>query len=302
MDYNQIFDKCDIAINEWAISQMQQKSVKFSRNSDNSPYCQYLNYLSKLISTKPRAVSQSSKFNIDDAYIDGFNNLKSDIVQGKDINPYLSKLINVAKKSDGMLDHFGCKHFHLGNELENNGVFVERTGPLAIGFVTNDEIFFIDVKTHTKDQDDTLWYEQDVIEIIHQERPDLIERFKVTGFKDISPKFDTPEQIKAMRDINVNTHIVIDNTTAYAPMNLGNTLGGLGIQLTMNYINTKKAMAQAIYSFLNDFKNNVKNVTINNIEVYDLHANNSEFFNHFKVDMDYQIGADDKKHTQPFDR
>lgn len=302
MDYNQIFDKCDIAINEWAISQMQQKRVKFSRNSDNSPYCQYLNYLSKLISTKPRAVSQSSKFNIDDAYIDGFNNLKSDIVQGKDINPYLSKLINVAKKSDGMLDHFGCKHFHLGNELENNGVFVERTGPLAIGFVTNDEIFFIDVKTHTKDQDDTLWYEQDVIEIIHQERPDLIERFKVTGFKDISPKFDTPEQIKAMRDINVNTHIVIDNTTAYAPMNLGNTLGGLGIQLTMNYINTKKAMAQAIYSFLNDFKNNVKNVTINNIEVYDLHANNSESFNHFKVDMDYQIGADDKKHTQPFDR
>lgn len=300
MDYNQIFDKCDIAINDWAISQMQQKRVKFSRDSDNPPYCQYLNYLSKLISTKPRAVSQSSKFNIDDANIDGFNNLKSDIVQGKDINPYLSKLINVAKKSDGMLDHFGCKHFHLGNELENNGVFVERTGPLAIGFVTDSEVFFIDVKTHTKDQDDTLWYEQDIVETIHQERPDLISRFKLEGFKDITPKFDTPEQIKAMRDINVNTHIVIDNTTAYAPMNLGNTLGGLGIQLTMSYIDTKKTMAKAIYGFLNDFKNNVKNVTINNIEVHDLHANNSESFNHFKVDMDYQIGADDKKHTQPF--
>lgn len=276
---------------------MQQKRVKFSRNSDNSPYCQYLNYLSKLISTKPRAVSQSSKFNIDDAYIDGFNNLKSDIVQGKDINPYLSKLINVAKKSDGMLDHFGCKHFHLGNELENNGDFVERTGPLAIGFVTNDEIFFIDVKTHTKDQDDTLWYEQDVIEIIHQERPDLIERFKVTEFVDISPKFDTPEQIKAMRDIGVNTHIVIDDTTAYAPMNLGNTLGGLGIQFTLKYNSTKSTMTRTIYNFLNEFKTNSENVIFNDIEVYDLQANNLGTINHLKADIHYQISSKNQKHT-----
>ena len=288
MDYSQIFEKCNIAINEWAISQMEQKGVKFSRNSDNPPYCQYLNYQSKIISTKPRNVSLSSKFNIDDANLEGFNNLKSDIAQGKDINPYLSKLINVAKKSDGMLDHFGCKHFHLGKELETNGVFIERTGPLAIGFVTNREIFFIDVKTHTQDQDDTLWYEQDVIEIIHQERLDLIEKFKVTGFKDISPKFDTPEQIKAMRDINVNTPIVIDENTAYGPINFGNTVAGLGIEFTQKLIALTKKMTKQVYDLIKDPKIISEDLEIISVQVYNLVSNDDQFIDLFKVDIEYR--------------
>lgn len=298
MDYNKIFDLCTQSINDWSINTMQQNGIKFDIASVNAPYLQFLNHRGKLISNKPRVVSYSSTFQINEENREGLNNLVSDIKHGNDINKHLSKLINNAKIPDGMLDHFGCKHFHLGNVLE--GAFIKRTGEIALAFVSDDEIFFIEAKTHGGNTSQLIWFEQSVVEILHNERPSLISKYKVEGFKDITPKFTDPNDIKTMRGINVNTYIIIDDTTAYSPMNLGSTLGGLGVELTMKYIHIQKSMSRAIHDFLNNFENDFENVTINNIKVYDLQAIDYGVFNHFKVDIDYTNDNYDKKHTQPF--
>lgn len=295
---NEIFAMCNKLINDWAIHTMQEMGVQFDVNSNNAPYLQLLNHQKKLIQPKPRKVSYAANFKVSDENSEGIKNLVASIENGDDVNKYLSKLIFKGNISDGMLDHFGCKHFHLGNEQV--GDFIKRTGEIALAFVTDDEIFFIETKLHGKDHA-LIWYEDNVIRILHNERPDLIKKFKAKYMKNISPSPSNPEDLKKMRDINVNNYVVIDNETAYAPINLGNTLGGLGIEFTQLYIAHAKSIFNTIYKTLNDFSAHHKgSAVIKNIEIYDLASNDCKNFNHFKLDIHYVQHSLSKKFTQEF--
>lgn len=128
-------------INNWAKEQLILKNINFNNSGKVPFFVQYLNYLSKLISSNPRTVEKARNFEINPENYDGFMELVNGFELGLDINPYLSKGILSAEKVDGMLDNFGVKHFHLGNEIENN--FFKRTGEIALAIITDDEVFFI---------------------------------------------------------------------------------------------------------------------------------------------------------------
>lgn len=72
---------------------------------------------------------------------------------------------------DRFLDDYGCVHFHLGERLD--GKYIKRTGPVALAFVTDDEIFFIETKPHGKDFPYT-WSNKSVLEILHRERDHIL--------------------------------------------------------------------------------------------------------------------------------
>ncbi len=217
-------------INSWAKDQLILKSINFNDSGKIPFFVQYLNYLSKLISSKPRRVNKARNFEVTPENNDGFMELVNAFESGLDINPYLSKGILNAKSIDGMLDNFGIKHFHLGEVIENG--FIKRTGEVALGFVTNDEVFFIISKQHGKGHGD-IWYEKDVLEIIHKEKPKLIEHCKVKYMTDISPIISDTNDIKSNRNANINSGITLDDGSVYMPNNLGQTLAGFGMEHTM---------------------------------------------------------------------
>lgn len=224
-------------INNWAKEQLILKNINFNNSGKVPFFVQYLNYLSKLISSNPRTVEKARNFEINPENYDGFMELVNGFELGLDINPYLSKGILSAEKVDGMLDNFGVKHFHLGNEIENN--FFKRTGEIALAIITDDEVFFIASKQHGKGHGD-IWYEKDVIEIVNEERPELIEHCKVSMFEELSNDISDTGDIKNLRDANVNTTITLDNGTSYMPFNLGQSLAGFSAMFSVKMINVAK--------------------------------------------------------------
>lgn len=72
--------------------------------------------------------------------------------------------------------------FHLGDQYIQSGKskgFIQRTGPVAIAYVTDSAIYMLDIRTHGHGCND-LWVDDStLIEIIHQNWPILIKQFKV---------------------------------------------------------------------------------------------------------------------------
>lgn len=253
------------AINSWAKDQLILKSVDFNNSGKIPFFVQYLNYLSKLIRSKPRRVNKARSFKITPENNDGFMELVNAFESGLDINPYLSKGILNAKSIDGMLDNFGVKHFHLGNELENK--FFKRTGEIALAIVTNDEVFFIASKQHGKGHGD-IWYEKDVLEIVHQERPDLIEHCRVSMFEELSNDIFDTKDIKALRNANVNTTITLDNGTSYMPFNLGQSLAGFSAMFSIQMIAVAKNIQAIVSNVIQEHTNKefqIKHCKINKL-------------------------------------
>ncbi len=225
------------ALNEWAKNEFTLKNIKHSPKEE---FIQYLNYSNKLISVQSRKVSFSSEFNISQKNTKGFQQLKMKLEKGENVNSYLSKLIRDAEYIDYLLDGYGIKHFHLGVS-EKNGI-TDRTGELALGLVTNSEVFFVIAKEHG---DDT-WHGKDVLEVLHRERPDLISHAKIRHMTDISPKINSVEDIRLFRKNQISIAITLDDGTAYFPYDLGPTTAGYSSSYTFKLINLSNAIKNHI--------------------------------------------------------
>lgn len=256
------YDDALLMVNNWAKNKLIDKNIDYDETGEIPYFIQYLNYRSKLILAKPRVVVLSEKFSVLPENQNGFDKLKEKITAGEDINVYLSKSSIKASAVDGMLDNFGIKHFHLGEVIENG--FIKRTGEVALGFVTNDEVFFIISKQHGKGHGD-IWYEKDVLEIIHKEKPKLIEHCKVKYMTDISPIISDTNDIKSNRNANINSGITLDDGSVYMPNNLGQTLAGFGMEHTMKMQYIAKQIYFLAYKIFED--NRLEFIKINKFDL-----------------------------------
>ena len=244
-----------IALNDWAKSELLSKNIKFNENKDQ--FIQYLNYFNKLISNNKRKVSCSKCFEVSYENESGLNKLIKKMEKGEDVNCHLSKLIGNAENIDYLLDGYGIKHFHLGVEKEGN--FIKRTGELALGFITKEEVFFITTKNHG---DDT-WYGKDVLEILHKERPDLIEHAKVRGGCGVEPKITSIADIKYCRKNQLSIAIELDDGTVYFQNDLGTTLAGY----SSSHVFNQQHIAKSIMNYINENILQETNSLINSINL-----------------------------------
>lgn len=212
------FDEIETALNKWAIGKFKDKNIHYI--NDNNEFIQYLNYINKLVSPSPRKISYSTQFSISHENTAGFSILEDKIKKGENVNKYLSKLTGNAAHIDHLLDGYGIKHFHLGISEHNN--FITRTGELALGFVTENEVFFVISKQHG----DETWYSKDVLEILHKERPDLISHARLKGVFGTTPKITSVEDIKFCRQNQLSIALELDDGTVYFQNDLGATLAG----------------------------------------------------------------------------
>ncbi|MCW8037933.1 hypothetical protein [Acinetobacter entericus] len=272
------------AINSLASKHLTDLNIK----SDNitPAYMQLSNYLSKRIDIQPRVVTESSQFNVPNEFKQGFQILKSKILKGDDLNPYLSKFTLNPLFSDRFFDDYGCFHFHLGDVIDNDG-FIKRTGPVALAFVTSKEVFFIETKMHGKGFANT-WTNKSVLEVLHNEKPNLIFNQKVSLLKDVSPQISNEDEILNLRKKGYSFGVTLDDGSVYMPATFGqvtvmteqkmkgekgrnSTLAATHMLRMMNYT---RSIHIPINQYIKEFK--IKNnCTITHIEIVDLKSNSA---------------------------
>lgn len=164
--------------------------------------------------------------------------------RGEPLWPYLSKETRKASFNDGLLNHWGIVHFHLGEEFENTG-WVKRTGEHLYAWIAEQQIYFLDVRNHAL-ADDRL------LNVIVRNWPKLLDPFKLrdTGattsaqlpeiVKDGRMKRFTrsvlvhraprmsPGETTALRDAGVSPTFVAETGVHYSPPGGGASCAGTG--------------------------------------------------------------------------
>jgi len=116
---------------------------------------------------------------------------------GAPLKPFLSRTSQKADFRDGMLIDWGILHFHLSDELQADG-FVRRSDDVLFAMVRENAIYCIGFWPHKS------WSKQDVIGIVHDNWPRLIEQYRVKGLVGLSRPI-TDQDVEKLRKANINT-------------------------------------------------------------------------------------------------
>ena len=139
---------------------------------------------------------------------------------GASVLPFLSDKIKDSESTDGMLWDYGLHHFHLSRKPGRVG-FVKRSDWLLYARVTDEDVYFVDVRGH-RDPEHLEWVKQDLLSIIHSNWPELMEPFRMKGVK--GDQITDPQK-KELRRKNTNLiHEIGGNPIM--PLGMGMTADG----------------------------------------------------------------------------
>jgi len=168
----------------FVISFLQDEGCMVDIDSDLRKLAyQLCTYLEHKIRPTPRSIFVSNVFNppSETEHLQGLKNLETDLGMGNDITKYLHKPLLKTNEKDGLLNHWGIHHFHLGHcPDEKDPRFVKRTGPLLLARVTEDSAYFIGVYSHNE-LSERCWAISELIEILHRNWPESISNYKMKG-------------------------------------------------------------------------------------------------------------------------
>ena len=187
----------------------------------------YFDVSRRLVSSEPRQILKSNNFSCPPEHWNALAKIERIIESGNIVIPYLSKKIKDVNFDDHLLNDWGIHHLHLGEKLEPNG-FIKRTGPLLYCRFEKEFAYFIDVLSH----DD--FTSQKLIKKLHENWPDLLHQYRVKGLQ--GDQF-TDEQIKILREKNINYCIEVGDGISYHPPGGGYTTAGSSVfaRMQANY-------------------------------------------------------------------
>jgi len=149
------------------------------------------------------------------------------MVRGRNVNAFLHKRIKSAtgpRSRDGMLWDFGMHHFHLSTESHSSG-FVRRSDFLLFAVLTDEDAYFVDLKRHPPTANDVGWSQQELLQTVQANWPELTEPRKLCGVKGDAW---TDQERAALRTKNANVVTDLDGH-AVGPLGGGLTAAGSSI-------------------------------------------------------------------------
>lgn len=248
----------------------------------------YTNWRKRFISERFRKVHFSNELNLKlkdpqfSKFVIAVNQIASNLEQGKDIKPYMSKdvfrypvLINGVNKQkeidkqkdrDKLLNAFNIHHLHLGTYVKNPefGIdFLNKQDEILAIYIKGNDVYFVDIFDHK-----LFPYKGKIFSTIQKNWEFLLEEFEIKTMVDISPKC-TEDEIKSIIELNVNVSIEI-NGKFYVLSNL--SLGGYNSFQFFEFKNMIKQINN-IEQFIKDNEVNILNcinqhgVIINNLQI-----------------------------------
>ncbi|QKU36228.1 hypothetical protein [Campylobacter sp. RM16192] len=180
---------------------------------------------------------------------EAIGNIKDMAESGQTLTQYLSKgIVKNTKKPDKLLNDWGIIHFHLSNDIQNDG-FCKRTKELLFAyrnFNNPTDIYFLDIFEHGH------WTKKMIVEIIHSNWPKAIAPFRVECM-DITHN-PTDDEIKSLRGANINSAIKLNDGTVYMAIGGGMTMLGTNMWSTLNQNSTLRFFIDTEKKLVDEFK------------------------------------------------
>ena len=239
-------------------SEIEQDGLVIPKGTNlNSKIIKYFTYLRKKAPKGPLNVIKSKEFNCEAEFLPAINEIERIFNAGGDYSPYLSKQVDQFR-DDLMFNDWGILHLHLGTELESNGRYIQRTGPLLFVYFNENNVYFINVFPHSK------WTNREVLQTIYDNWPEILKPFIMDGVKDVKPDY-TEEQHFRLRRSGLNALIPLtdnggDKIVIMAP-GMGITASGDSLndvrqyqQITKNFRLMEDEIRENIDSLQDDLK------------------------------------------------
>jgi hypothetical protein len=221
--------------------------------SDPTLLCErYLNALYRRVQPRKRNFHISRQLQVPSDMQAGFELLKKKVEDGDDLTPHLSGLLDKLEYNDPLLNAWRIHHFHLGTQpYQRNANLVERTGPILLAMVHDDDFYAITIASHGRDGQKDLFYDLDLIEILHENFPAMMKPFKIDGWA-TTPK-PTNEEVKLARDNGINLFSQTNDGSLYLPSpgftSVGGTTKQTGLRVVydaMLVVNSVRALERLI--------------------------------------------------------
>ena len=188
----------------------------------------------KVINPERYTIKESKEFlkrisTIDSKFQYAYKIIKERLLNGYDINPFLSKQAIEPHKKDSLLFHWNISHLHL-NANKSNGYFNKRSGQLAfVHFDRHQKIaYFIDIQHHSKRN---VFARKKYLEILQKNFPEVMELWECKGIQDVSIA-PNDDDIKSLIKNDI-TLILKVNDKFYMPPGLGTALDGSSTRAVM---------------------------------------------------------------------
>lgn len=143
----------------------------------------WLNTHFKLITPHPRELVFSEKINsieISSEFTAAYHSIQKKLKEGTPVNEYLSKTVYIEDEPDYLFFDWGIYHLHLSEEPDPRETrFCKRTSSLLFLYITIEKAYFIDIRSHNEEY---VFAQKELLQIIHDEWPELLESFKAKGF------------------------------------------------------------------------------------------------------------------------
>ncbi len=137
---------------------------------------------------------------------------------GKSITTYLSKSALQADKRDNQLQNWGIYHAHVAEVSTNYEQPAKRSDLVLFFIISKDNIYFIDVKKHPKNE---TWFDKSLIEIIYNNWRYLLRIDK--RIKKVEPSIPDSK----VHDLSkVSLFFIEIQGNMVLPINMGNTTAG----------------------------------------------------------------------------
>lgn len=273
-------------------AQNQLANLGLKSDPAKSPLLQLAEWNRRQISHKSREVLESSHIQVSEDVRQGYENLKASIKNGDNINPYLSSNLNNASFTDGFFNEFGLYHFHLGVGLITHGKsknFIQRTKEIALAKVTDNSVIFILIEDHNHATNPDIWYDQQCIQILHDEFPYIIEANKVKSMVIHNP-ITTNEMRKKLRNISTNVAVTLNDGTSYILLGGGMVASGQNASAVRTSFDMQRDIKLLIDSLRPQLLETIKHVhKVGAIELKLIHATTTHKFFHIFINGEKHI-------------
>lgn len=193
-------------------------------NEHDLPIVFYFTAMLRLIQPRQRRIEKATGFSCPTELEAGLLRFEEKLRNGEDLLPNMSKTLTKVEFQDKMLYAWHIHHFHLGTTIESDH-FVSRTGDVLYAIIKDDCAYFIKIMPHGH------WSDKELLEIVHQNWPKIIEKYKKEGEPRVSLG---SHDIKVLRKGSINTVVTMDDHTVYSGNTYGFTISGDSLEARSN--------------------------------------------------------------------
>ena len=190
---------------------------------------QYHNLLKRQIEPKSRKVVYSKEFQCPKEYRLALKEFEESVQNGSSLVPFQSEKITRADYNDMLLNDWGVHHFHLSRRYRDDG-FVARSRYQIFAYVTDEIIYMIQIYPHNAED---LYSRRELVRILRDNWPELIERFHINGVTGLTEKFD--DHIYGdIRKANITTLLELGENEVYGMIGGGYASNGFSTEAVRN--------------------------------------------------------------------